>query len=363
MPFFLIRASIHRFVGDPAGPARTDNRRVTSPFRPTRDYVPPRWLAGPHRQILMTERLNAAYVPTPSEEIELALPSGGTCRLVRRRAVGESRGVVVVVHGLGGDARAGRIAECARVLNAAGLDAVAVGLRGAGGTTPQPRLYHAADLDEIDAAARHPWTAGRPRVMLALSLGANLALRHAAMRGHDVASRFDAAVVVCPAAHLPASARALAGWPCALYNAKFAAALGARVRAVAPASGVRPHDRWRHRTVRRYDADFAAPAAGYASPDAYYEGASAHRVVGDIEIPTLVFGTADDPIVPVDVLREMWRAHPTVDLRISAHGSHLGFVEATPSGLAAGWMPRIVEAIDDLFPRSAPGDSTRGGTR
>ena len=218
---FRARRPAHRRDGGSVGATETDNRGVTSPFRPTPDYAPPWWLAGPHRQILMTERLNATYAPTPSEETELALPSGGTCRLVRRRAVGPSRGVVVVVHGLGGDARAGRIAECARVLNVAGLDAVAVGLRGAGGSTPQPRLYHAADLDEIDVAARHPWTAVRPRVMLALSLGANLAIRHLAMRGHDAASRFDAAVVVCPAAHLPASARALAGWPCALYDAKL----------------------------------------------------------------------------------------------------------------------------------------------
>jgi pimeloyl-ACP methyl ester carboxylesterase len=65
-----------------------------------------------------------------------------------------------------------------------------------------------------------------------------------------------------------------------------------------------------HRTVRRYDADFAAPAAGYATPEAYYEGASAHRVVADITTPTLVFGCEDDPIVPAQVLRECLAGAP-----------------------------------------------------
>lgn len=322
---------------------------MTSPFLPTADYTPPWWLRSPHVQILMTERMNGRYLPTPFEEVEIALAEGGTCRLVRRKAEGMFRGTILVVHGLGGDAHAGRIAEFCRLIAESGVDAVALGLRGAGGTTPQPRLYHAADLSEIDAAWKHPWLERGPRVIVALSLGANVALRWLALRESLQSRRVDAAVAVCPAAHLPSSSIAISRLPCRLYNAKFAMALGGRVRSVAPNSGKSLHSWWRHSSVRRYDADFAAPAAGYEDPDSYYEGASAHRIVGEIAVPTLVMGAEDDPIVPVSELRSMWSGHPTAELRLSRHGGHLGFIESTPTGRRAGWMPRVIEALRGIF--------------
>lgn len=297
----------------------------------------------------MTERLNGRYVPTPYEEVEVLLPEGGSFRLVRRAAEGVRRGAILVVHGLGGDAHAGRIAEFSRQIAASGVDAIALGLRGAGGSTPQPRLYHAADLSELDAAWQHPWLANGPRVIVALSLGANVALRWLALRERLQSRTVDAAVAVCPAAHLPSSSEAISRLACRLYNAKFAMALGDRVRSVAPDSGRNPHSWWRHGSVRRYDADFAAPAAGYDDPDSYYEGASAHRVVGDIRVPMLILGAEDDPIVPVRDLRAMWADHPTAELRLTRHGGHLGFIESTPGGLRAGWMPRVIEALQGVF--------------
>ena len=83
------------------------------------------------------------------------------------------RGVLVLVHGLGGAADSPNTLRLARAACDRGWRVAAVDMRGAGGPASQPRLYTAADVDEIDAALAHAAVASidGPRVAVGISLG------------------------------------------------------------------------------------------------------------------------------------------------------------------------------------------------
>ena len=81
------------------------------------------------------------------------------------------------------------------------------------------------------------------------------------------------------------------------------------------------------RTVRGFDETITAPHFGFRNASDYYHRASAMRVVDRISVPALIITAEDDPFVPVHPFRDAKvRRNPHIELHISAHGGHCGFV-------------------------------------
>jgi predicted alpha/beta-fold hydrolase len=72
---------------------------------------------------------------------------------------------------------------------------------------------------------------------------------------------------------------------------------------------------------------YTAPYHGFGTAANYYHQASAMRVAGDISIPALILAAQDDPFVPAEqfAMAEVAQ-NPCIDVRISRHGGHCGFV-------------------------------------
>ncbi len=319
-------------------------------FSPTPSYEPPgRLWRNAHVQTVAAEwigRRQARIEPTAEDLLHHA--DGTASRIIRYEPNGIPRGAVMVVHGLAGSADSPTTMRFAMEGQARAWRIVSVDLRGAGGTRSMPRIYTAADVDELDAAARHPFIADcpGPRVALGLSLGGGVVMRWLGLRGES--APVDCAVVAAPAAHLPSCAQALARSRHTLYDFHFAVKLGRRVRAVAAGSGRRPHAFWRHRSVRRLDDDFAASINGHPHAAAYYEASSAHHHGKSIARPTLVFASDDDPFVPIGPLVAHFGSLPAVEIRRSKHGGHLAFM-GRRAGRLASLLPGLVfDALDGL---------------
>ena len=81
------------------------------------------------------------------------------------------------------------------------------------------------------------------------------------------------------------------------------------------------------KTVRAFDDAYTAPYFGFRSAEDYYHRASAMRVVDRISVPTLVISAEDDPFVPPQPFRDpKVTGNPHIELRLTAHGGHCGFV-------------------------------------
>jgi uncharacterized protein len=315
-------------------------------FAATPSYRPPSaFWEGPYRQIWAAEWIKARRTPSMAwRRTSITLSDGTQTLALAADPAGAPRGIIAAFHGLGSTADGPNLRRFAAEGIRRGWRVLSVGLKGSGGG-PCARLYTAADLDAFDATAasgEFRRTAGR-RLFAGFSLSGGMLLRWLGLRG--AAAAVDGALALCPTAHLPSASAALERPGHFLYDWRFALLYGRRLREVG-AEGRRPHDRWRHRTVRRLDDDFAAPWAGATDADAYYDLASAHHASRGIAKPTLIVAAEDDPFVPPAPLVEHFGSLPAVDLRLSRHGAHVAFLVRRNGRLEPSFPELLLAPLD-----------------
>jgi predicted alpha/beta-fold hydrolase len=81
--------------------------------------------------------------------------------------------------------------------------------------------------------------------------------------------------------------------------------------------------------VREFDDAYTAPHFGFRNAEDYYHRASALRIIDRVSVPALIITAEDDPFVPSQPFHDpAVTGNPHIDLRISRHGGHCGFVGA-----------------------------------
>lgn len=243
-----------------------------------------------------------------------------------------ARGTVVLVHGIAGSSRSRYVMRMRAAALAAGWATVGVNCRNCGGTEALCRtLYNAGQSDDLGPvlARLEAEALPRPYVLIGFSLGGAIALRYAGRA--QAACLADAVAAVNPPVDLDACCRALEQPANGLYHALFTLSLCRmlqRIRRVRAVAGPYPSYA-RVRTLRRLDAWYTAPDAGYASAEEYYREASAAQHVAAIRTPTLVLYADNDPFVPRATFDALRAGGPgSVEFAATAQGGHLGFWSA-----------------------------------
>jgi predicted alpha/beta-fold hydrolase len=191
---------------------------------------------------------------------------------------------------------------------------------------------------------------GLPAIGVAgYSLGGNLALKLAGEYGRHAPAALVGVAAVSPIIEISECTRALERPGNGLYQWNFVRDLKRRMRR-----------KNRHhpglfdlskldavKTVREFDETFTAPYFGFRSAEDYYHRASAMRVIDRLRIPALVITAEDDPFVPSAPFHDPHvTANPHIDLRISAHGGHCGFVGPPSENSDGYWAEdQIVECV------------------
>jgi predicted alpha/beta-fold hydrolase len=179
-------------------------------------------------------------------------------------------------------------------------------------------------VDELVAVDRLPAI-----VVAGYSLGGNLALKLAGEYGAHAPAAFVGAAAVSPIIEIEACVRALERPSNAIYNWNFVRDLKRRMRRKARFHpGLFDLKRLAAiKTVREFDAAYTAPYFNFATAEDYYHRASAMRVIDRIRVPTLVIAADDDPFVPSQPFKDpRITGNAAIDVRLSAHGGHCGFV-------------------------------------
>ena len=171
---------------------------------------------------------------------------------------------------------------------------------------------------------------GLPAIAVAgYSLGGNLALKLAGEYGAFAPKALLGVAAVSPIIEIEQCTRALERRENVLYQWNFVKDLKRRMRRK---DQFRPgaYDLTKLnaiRTVRAFDDAYTAPHFGFRNAEDYYYRASSMRVVDRIRVPALVITAEDDPFVPSEPFHDpKVTSNPHIDLRLSAHGGHCGFV-------------------------------------
>jgi hypothetical protein len=260
---------------------------------------------------------------------------------------------LLALHGLNGSSDAHYMKGLASKAYARGMNVVRLNQRNCGDTEHlSAGLFHSgltADaayvLDELTQID------GLPAIAVAgYSLGGNLALKLAGEYGAFAPPQLVAVAAVSPIIEINECTLALERPGNGLYEWNFVKDLKRRMRRkerfwpghfdLATLDAVK--------TVRAFDDAFTAPYFGFKNAEDYYYRASALRVIDRIRVPTLVITAEDDPFVPPQPFRDPnLTGNRHIDLRVSAHGGHCGFVGPARAGDDGYWAESAIVAFVD----------------
>ena len=260
--------------------------------------------------------------------------------------LGEDSPLVLLLHGLGGDARRGYAAGTYKALAARGIRTVGMNYRGCSGEpNRKARLFHAGATDDPRMvlerlADRFPRA---PLAAVGYSLGGHMLMR-AATEADPLPETLRGIVSVSSPLDLDRSARRLEGGMGRLYSRWILRALRAFVRAKLDrgwtltdsdrAEGRRDPD-WSAvfaaTTIRAFDEALIAPLHGFRDAAHYYAEASCGPRLQAVKVPLTILRADDDPFLdPREV--EFVGANPAIRLVRTAHGGHVGFVDVHRGG-------------------------------
>jgi hypothetical protein len=316
----------------------------TTPFRPAW------WCRSPHCQTLWPHLFRRRPSLTLRRE-RLELPDGDFLDLAWS---GPERGpLVLVLHGLEGSLRSHYAASLIDGLVRSGLGVVFMHFRNCGGEPNRlPRSYHSGETGDLERLATQLVArTGQPLLaVVGFSLGGNVLLKWLGERGDSAPIRTAVAVSV-PFLLGEAAERMETGWS-RLYQWQLVRSLRRSYRRKLPRlSAQLPVDAAgleRLRTFRTFDDRVTAPLHGFAGVDDYYTRSSSRQFLRHIRRPTLILHAADDPFMWPRTVPTAPELSPSVQLEVSAHGGHVGFVAGRWPWRPEYWLDaRIIRHIHE----------------
>jgi len=292
-------------------------------------YRPPPLMAGGHIQSLfpaLCRRVAFAY----SQRERVDTPDGDFLDLDWK--LSGARRLVILSHGLEGDAGRPYIRGMARAFYRRGWDCLAWNYRGCSGT-PNRRLrsYHSGAYDDLALVVDHAAATGRytAMVLVGFSIGGNITLRWLGRCADRIPAPVTRAIVFSVPCDLADSAAQLARFENRIYMKHFLIALRRKIREKMTVMPGRVDDAGygRLKTFRDFDDRYTAPLNGFKDAEDYWRRCSARREIPGIRLPTLLVQACNDPFLGPGCYPEAEaRANGNVFLEMPASGGHVGFI-------------------------------------
>ena len=318
------------------------------------EFQAPLLLAGGHRQTLVPFFFANANYPYQATSHSVTVPGDDIVVLHDDRPDNWRAGdpVALLMHGLSGCHQSAYMVRIARKLNDCGIRAFRMDHRGCGAAQGKCRYpYHAGIVGDAEAAWQKvrelcPDSAG---AAIGFSLSGNIVLKALGTVWNDSVARGpECCVSVNAPIDLAACSVALMKLTNRIYERHFVKFLVNQVaRKVEEVPGA-PQPLWKTppQRMREFDDLYTSRISGFRDVDDYYERASAFPVIPEIQVPTLLLTSRDDPLVPVETY-EALELPDHVHRHISASGGHLGFLARKANGdRDRRWMDwRVVDWV------------------
>jgi len=265
--------------------------------------------------------------------------------------------LVILLHGLTGSSQSSYIKGLQRVLWQHGLRSAVLNFRGCSGEYNRlARCYHSGETEDIDflyqtLRNREPTT---PIAVIGFSLGGNVLLKWLGEQG-DKVSLFASVAVSVPLVLSICASKLDKGFS-KLYRAKLLrdlkcyvaekqqhlAAIGAKKEAdkIQQLGDLSPI-----KSFWQYDDKVVAPLHGFADAHDYYQRSSSRQFLKKITVPTLLIQAQDDPFMTADVLPHADELSPSVQLEVTQHGGHVGFVAGNNPFKPVFWLEQRILAF------------------
>ena len=317
-------------------------------------FKPAWWLSNAHAQTLCPTLTRRLQSPIDVNE-RFELPDGDFVDLSWAvNGLGPDTPLVVVLHGLGGDANSTYVAGLLHAFNRRGWRGVLMHFRGASHEPNRlPRAYHSGDTGDVDYLLRalderEPQT---KKGIVGISLGGNVLLKWLGEQGPQ--SLVAAAVAIS----VPFQLGAVADRINEGFSRVYQAYLLRRLRQVfarklehhgdAMPLSVKKMDSWR--CFWTFDEHVTAPLHGFSNVHAYYRESSSRNYLRHIKTPTLMIHALDDPFMTPDCLPRDDELSEHIIFELSQKGGHVGFIAGSVPGRPVYWLDERIPAFFQDF--------------
>ncbi|MFC7338960.1 YheT family hydrolase [Haloferula chungangensis] len=314
-------------------------------------YRPPLSMPGGHLQTIIPALYRKAERVTREKE-RLELADGDFLDLEWHRD--GRRKLVILSHGLEGDAGASYIQSMARMLSPRGWDVLAWNYRGCSEELNRlPRFYHSGATEDLSAVIEHALDVHPAEKidLIGFSLGGNMTLKYLGERGAEVSPVLGRAVTFSVPCDLACSSRTLdTAFNREVYMRRFIKTLAEKVRRkhVLFPDDLDPKGLEKIRTFREFDNRYTAPLHGFRDAADYWERSSSRQYLSGIRIPALMVNARNDPFLgpgcfpeeEADESRYFYLESPKA-------GGHVGF---PTKDRGAFWMgQRAIRFLEDAI--------------
>ncbi len=296
--------------------------------------VPPFWLFNGHLQTILGYWISHKKTKYRRTRYRIALEDGDTLvvYLNQSRTDGD---VVYLFHGLGGSIESNYIQRFAQVVRRMGHNVFMVNHRGCGqGAGLARKPYHmgrAEDASEVIAFGKKMFPQ-KQHIAVGFSMSGNILLLLAAgVKGKTLP---DFVISVNAPINLYSTSEKLSKGFNRVYEKKFVQDIKQSIKIKYKNKLIKQNFKISNSAhLRDVDKIFTAPLSGFKDLDEYYTSCSSKRFLKEIQIPTVLITSRDDPFIDY---KDYVTAHLSdkVHLHLEQYGGHLGYLNKfkTPLG-------------------------------
>lgn len=293
------------------------------------NYAPPILFRNGHFSTIYSGIIRSVNGVVQNRE-RIALSDGDFLDLDWSYAQSKSKKLVVLLHGLEGDAQRPYITGSAKILNQNGYDCCAVNFRGCSGEPNiKYRSYHSGATEDLMDILDHILsTRDYTSIFLkGFSLGGNLLLKYLG-EGNQIPTELKGAVAVSVPCNLHDSCKQLLSTKNILYAIRFKGNLLEKLRqkqAMFPEK-ISNADIKKIKTLMDFDDAYTSKAHNFKNALDYYEQCSSLQFLPNIQVPSLIINAKNDSFLGPDCYPVLETDNnPNLHLEMPNYGGHVGF--------------------------------------
>lgn len=240
--------------------------------------------------------------------------------------------LVIILHGLEGDARRQYMTGMVHIFNEGGYDTVCMNFRGCSGEMNNAlRFYHSGETGDLQTVVNHIATSGQYKSvhLLGFSLGGNVTLKYIGELGASIPGIIRSAVAISVPCDLKDSSVELEKRHNFIYMRRFIQSLGEKleIKAQKYPENISLDKFAEIRNFKQFDDRYTAPMHGFKNAEEYWEASSSKKFLPAIRIPTLLINALDDPFLGKGSFPyKEAEQNPYFHLETPETGGHVGFV-------------------------------------
>jgi len=241
--------------------------------------------------------------------------------------------IVIISHGLEGNAHRAYIKGMAKAFYGNEFDVLAWNYRGCGDEmNKELRFYHSGASDDLGDVVNHVVQQGYKEIyLIGFSLGGNLTLKYAGER--SVSSTIKGVATFSVPLDLYTSSLQISKPSNWIYSRRFLKSLKKKIKTKANLMpGLDLTNLENITSLEQFDDYYTGPLHGYKNARDYYQRCSAMGFLDTITVPTLIVNALNDPFLSKECFPSEIK-NSFVQFEMPSRGGHVGFSQFNENGL------------------------------